>query len=940
MKPTKMKHIILIITLILLQVSANAQALFSPSGNASATVRHINTPVNLYTGVPAISVPLYTLPGRSGSVPVALSYHASGIKVDDMPSEVGMGWSLVAGGAVTRVVRDLPDEDTPNGYLSGSNTGSLINSPAFLTAFNGTDGSTYWTQYTNYADDDDYDTEPDAFYFSFPGGSGKFHLDQNGNPYVVPFQDIKIEPAIGPQSVGKWIITTTNGTKYFFGETSASQETTTTEIYTKNSGLDRYDPSDPNTHTGYGTPTTKAHITSWHLDRIEDHNGRELFNFSYLAQTEIANSISSETTVNILPSAGAAPSSVTRNHTLTTNKHIPKNIGTITSPDLGSVSFTYGSNNRLTSVAVYHDTTLRMKYDLEYITQGGGTAYTEDDRYFLDRIIQRSTGAEADIIFRDFDYYMTETLPYRGHPAIDHWGYYNASIADTRVASYIYDPNNIAREYGNANTDKSPNLARTKAGILERVNLPTGGYEHYTYELNETFEGSRGGLRVQSIRTHDGISSANDIVTNYSYKTSGGVATSRGEVVPIYHSTEALDRVVSVSGQSLTALTDLGGVHVGYEVVEESRAGAGKTVYRYQGFHGLPDIEPSFKVVENQVSLTSYEKTASNLYDVSLKTSRSWQRGLLKSRSVFDEDGNILRITTNNYTTIDVGNSPLYGLTARSTVNNTETFYDMVLYEIKSEGYVLESRESVIYDQKGNGLGLTTKSEFTYDTNHLSLDESKTTDSNGDILISRTKYLKDYTLTASATGAAAAMKTLQDRDMNIPIEQVQYLQKSGETELKATGAGLTTFSVNASKVYPYQTFAVETSAPISGFSNSTITSNNLVYDSNYGDAVVTFNSYDAFGNLLSQTGSSGITTTYVYGADNVLLESVTVNAGTPTAKTTSYEHLPLIGVTKETDPNGRSVTYRYDGFNRLRLVIDHEGNVVSKYEYEIVNTQP
>ncbi|CAK9061882.1 Uncharacterized protein SCF082_LOCUS32340, partial [Durusdinium trenchii] len=456
-------------------------------------VRHINTPVNLYTGVPSISVPLYTLPGRSGSVPIALSYHAAGIKVDDVPSAEGMGWSLIAGGAITRVVRDLPDEDTPNGYLNGANTGSMLNSSGFLSAFSGTDGSTYWTQYTNYADDEDYDTEPDAFYFSFPGGSGKFYLDENGNPFTVPYLDVKIEPAIGPQSVNKWIITDVNGTRYYFGESSASQETTITEISKRDlfGGFNRYNPSDVNSQIGFNSPTTKQHISTWHLDRIEDHNGRELFSFSYVAQSEVANSISTEVMENITPSAGAAPTSVTKRETLTKNRHTPKVIQTITSPDLGSVNFTY-FEDRLSSIKVNHNTTLRMQFDFEYIIEGDGTSYPEDDRHFLDRIIRKSTGSEDDIILRDFDYNLSESLPYRGHPAVDHWGYYNAySGPNTRIASYVYDPGGVAREYGNTSSDKSPNLAKAKVGILEKVNLPTGGYEEFTYELNETYEGSR-----------------------------------------------------------------------------------------------------------------------------------------------------------------------------------------------------------------------------------------------------------------------------------------------------------------------------------------------------------------------------------------------------------------------------------------------------------------
>src|SRR5882757_10686882 len=65
-----------------------------PSPNASSLGKYADWPVNEYTGVPNINIPLYELKGRSISVPVSLSYHASGIKVGEVAPSVGLGWSL------------------------------------------------------------------------------------------------------------------------------------------------------------------------------------------------------------------------------------------------------------------------------------------------------------------------------------------------------------------------------------------------------------------------------------------------------------------------------------------------------------------------------------------------------------------------------------------------------------------------------------------------------------------------------------------------------------------------------------------------------------------------------------------------------------------------------------------------------------------------------
>ena len=49
-------------------------------------------PVGHYTGTPSISIPLFELEGHTLSLPLSLSYHASGIKVSEIGSWVGMSF--------------------------------------------------------------------------------------------------------------------------------------------------------------------------------------------------------------------------------------------------------------------------------------------------------------------------------------------------------------------------------------------------------------------------------------------------------------------------------------------------------------------------------------------------------------------------------------------------------------------------------------------------------------------------------------------------------------------------------------------------------------------------------------------------------------------------------------------------------------------------------
>ena len=94
-----------------LPIPATVSHVLPPSPNAASISRYVDIPVSLYTGIPNISIPVYNLDnGASHQLPITLNYHASGIKVDDIASWVGTGWSLDCGGVIARTMHGLPDE--------------------------------------------------------------------------------------------------------------------------------------------------------------------------------------------------------------------------------------------------------------------------------------------------------------------------------------------------------------------------------------------------------------------------------------------------------------------------------------------------------------------------------------------------------------------------------------------------------------------------------------------------------------------------------------------------------------------------------------------------------------------------------------------------------------------------------------------------------------
>src|SRR5690606_1161620 len=58
-----------------------------------------------------------------------------------------------------------------------------------------------------------------------------------------------------------------------------------------------------------------------------------------------------------------------------------------------------------------------------------------------------------------------------------------------------------------------------------------------------------------------------------------------------------------------------------------------------------------------------------------------------------------------------------------------------------------------------------------------------------------------------------------------------------------------------------------------------------------------------------------------------------LRAGLPNAMVTSYTYKPLVGMTSKTDARGVKETYKYDGMQRLKAVLDHLNNVTKSIDY-------
>lgn len=118
----------------------------------------------------SIKIPLYTASIDGASVPIILSYNTSGFKVSDVPSNVGFGWSLHAGGGIEKETRHLIDE-SPNGWFFNENFDD-IEVGHFTEPTGSWSGSNYFGSKVELYDT--VDSSPDMFLMRMSNG---FNLD-------------------------------------------------------------------------------------------------------------------------------------------------------------------------------------------------------------------------------------------------------------------------------------------------------------------------------------------------------------------------------------------------------------------------------------------------------------------------------------------------------------------------------------------------------------------------------------------------------------------------------------------------------------------------------------------------------------------------------------------------------------------------------------------
>jgi YD repeat-containing protein len=474
---------ILVIALLLLmhcklmaQPKTNLQSYVPAAPNAAELGKYGSIPVGNITGIPDISFPLYEIKAGTLSLPISLTYHAAGVQLNQKASDAGVGWSVNAGGQITRTIYGVKD-DGQYGYFNYTPP-----SQSQLQA------NTNYYSVANYniINGGGYDLEPDLFVYNIGGKSGKFICTKEKNFMTIPFESIQI----GKQTDLGYVtfkMVDENGTTYNFRNCSSTV-------------------SDINQQ--------QSNISTWNLTSIISANLTDTISFIY--DTVYFNDLMEHDALNIgyreEDCTGSAPllysgssdgfgliSKSYSNHTyheLIIKKINFKNGFVLFNRNTIRQDYVDQTHKSLDEIVVYNNfnqLVKRIAFDHDYYYSPAGineTKYRLRLKNFSDSSITTTEKKQY-----SFAYDSTVLPPYNTYN-MDYWGYYNGSNnlglmpANTvymEPNSNIYSEKNfcgsIATNFGNAN--RAPNANYMQAGILKTITYPTGGHTSFSFEPNQ-----------------------------------------------------------------------------------------------------------------------------------------------------------------------------------------------------------------------------------------------------------------------------------------------------------------------------------------------------------------------------------------------------------------------------------------------------------------------
>lgn len=526
--------------------------------------------------------------------------------------------------------------------------------------------------------------------------------------------------------------------------------------------------------------------------------------------------------------------------------------------------------------------------------------------------------------------YNTTSLPSYLSDQHDHWGYYN-----NRTPSYS--------SYSSFESYREPNTSYTGAGALTEITYPTGGVKKFVYEphtytkyvardkgsgavsVANVSQKYGGGLRIKEIQELDN----NSVLLKKTYTYSPGILNGK----PEYYwggytgrlttgGTYTLDRFFSQS--LLPVSNNPAGGNVSYTTVTEVLQNNGKVEYTFTNHDTNRD--------ENVLASIDPQRTA-----YSPLTSKDLERGMITEIKYYAEGSSTpskketftyspLNGTMDYIKAVNLQRMTLFGSTTTNAIAGSAYKNYVYPYNV--------TRKTEYYTYPGS---LTQSIDYTYDNVNQIKTETKT--DNLSTVSTTYKYPYDY--------STSVYQNMVNRNIVAPV--IETLTKNGSTEVERVNTNYGQYSATSGTFFRPSSVS-KTSTRL----GSTITDQ------------LTYQTYDRKGNIVAAKDVDGQQKVFIWGYNGeylvaeitgVALSSVTAAnsslssiATTPLsgalsttaesairnlsgARVVTYDYKPLVGISKMTDVTGRTTTYNYDSLNRLQTIVDSNGYVIEKYEY-------